>query len=88
MRIEVGGAQITESVADLLEDIQNDADYTAEIYSGIDTLVRHIVLDLDLADSESMRLIRVLQFVRRDYQILSNPPELDDPANDEPTAQL
>ena len=88
MRIEVGGAQITESVADLLEDIQNGTAYTAEIYSGIDTILRHIVLDLDLDDTESMRLIRILQFIRRDYQILATPPDLDDPANDQPTASF
>lgn len=88
MRIEVGGAQVTESVAELIETVQTDSAYLKEITEGIARLSQLVALDADLSDAEGMQLMRVLQTIMRDYQCLATPPELEDPTNDNPVFSI
>lgn len=92
MRIEVAGAQITDAVVDVLDTLQNNHD-VAEIYlQTLDEVTRSVILDLsgsdEEADTRTLSRLRVLQMIRRDLITLSMPPDVDDPANDTPTAQL
>lgn len=92
MRIEIAGAQITDAVVDVLDTLQNNHD-VAEIYlQTLDEVTRSVILDLsgsdEEADTRTLSRLRVLQMIRRDLITLSMPPDVDDPANDTPTAQL
>ncbi|MDE6270289.1 MAG: hypothetical protein K2M12_05475, partial [Muribaculaceae bacterium] len=54
----------------------------------IDELTRTLIVDIsdDSADADitTMSRLRALQMIRRDIVTLSNPPDVDDPANDVP----
>lgn len=91
MRIEVAGAQITDAVVDVLDTLQNDRDVVDMYVRTLDELTRCVILDLtadDESDTAAMSKLRVLQMIRRDLTTLATPPDLDDPANDTPTAQI
>lgn len=92
MRIEVAGAQITDAVVDVLDTLQNDRDVISMYVRTIDELTRSTILDITATDDESdtaaMSKLRVLQMIRRDLTTLATPPDVDDPANDIPTAQI
>lgn len=92
MRIEVAGAQITDAVVDVLDTLQNDRDIINMYVRTIDELTRSTILDMTATDDESdtatMSKLRVLQMIRRDLTTLATPPDVDDPANDIPTAQI
>ena len=92
MRIEIGGAQLTEGLIEVLDTLQNNSEVSRMYVETLDRLCRWILLDLDVADEESdaeiLGTLRVLQMIRRDIDRLSNPPGVDDPENDIPVAQL
>ena len=91
MRIEVAGAQITDAVVDVLDTLQNDRDVVDMYVRTLDELTRCVILDLtadDESDTAAMSKLRVLQMIRRDLTTLATPPDVDDPANDTPTAQI
>lgn len=92
MRIEVAGAQITDAVVDVLDTLQNDRDIVDMYVRTLDELTRSVILDVTATDDESdtaaMSKLRVLQMIRRDLMTLATPPDVDDPANDTPTAQI
>jgi hypothetical protein len=92
MRIEVAGAQITDAVVDVLDTLQNDRDIVDMYVRTLDELTRSVILDITATDDESdtstMSKLRVLQMIRRDLMTLAAPPDVDDPANDTPTAQI
>ena len=92
MRIEVAGAQVTDAVVDVLDTLQNDRDVISMYVRTIDELTRSTILNITAADDESdtaaMSKLRVLQMIRRDLTTLATPPDVDDPANDIPTAQI
>lgn len=91
MRIEVAGAQITDAVVDVLDTLQNDRDIVDMYVRTLDELTRCVILDLtadDESDTAAMSKLRVLQMIRRDLMTLATPPDVDDPANDTPTAQI
>lgn len=91
MRIEVAGAQITDAVVDVLDTLQNDRDVVDMYVRTLDELTRSVILDLtadDESDTAAMSKLRVLQMIRRDLLTLATPPDVDDPANDTPTAQI
>lgn len=91
MRIEVAGAQITDAVVDVLDTLQNDRDVVDMYVRTLDELTRFVILDLtadDESDKATMSKLRVLQMIRRDLLTLATPPDVDDPANDIPTAQI
>lgn len=91
MRIEVAGAQITDAVVDVLDTLQNDRDVVDMYVRTLDELTRSVILDLtadDESDTAAMSKLRVLQMIRRDLLTLATPPDVDDPANDIPTAQI
>lgn len=91
MRIEVAGAQITDAVVDVLDTLQNDRDIVDMYVRTLDELTRSVILDItadDESDAAAMSKLRVLQMIRRDLMTLATPPDVDDPANDTPTAQI
>lgn len=91
MRIEVAGAQITDAVVDVLDTLQNDRDIVDMYVRTLDELTRCVILDItadDESDTAAMSKLRVLQMIRRDLMTLATPPDVDDPANDTPTAQI
>lgn len=91
MRIEVAGAQITDAVVDVLDTLQNHRDVVDMYVRTLDELTRCVILDLtadDESDTATMSKLRVLQMIRRDLTTLATPPDVDDPANDIPTAQI
>lgn len=91
MRIEVAGAQITDAVVDVLDTLQNDRDVVDMYVRTLDELTRCVILDItadDESDTAAMSKLRVLQMIRRDLTTLATPPDVDDPANDIPTAQI
>ena len=92
MRIEIAGAQITDAVVEVLDTLQNQNELTSEYLQVLDEVTRAVILDIsgvdEEADSRTLSRLRVLQMIRRDIITLSMPPDVDDPANDTPTAQI
>lgn len=92
MRIEVAGAQITDSVAEVLDSWQNDGGMADIFIDALDTLTRSVILDLSGSDEErdavTLSRLRALQLMRRDILTLSRPADADLPENDTPTAQF
>jgi len=92
MRIEIAGAQITDAVVEVLDSLQNQTELTTIYLQTLDELTRSVILDLsgsdEEADSRTLSRLRAFQMIRRDLLMLSMPPDVDDPANDTPTAQL
>lgn len=91
MRIEIGGAQVTDSVVDVLDTLQNQPEIIKSYLQVIDTITRLIILDIsgdEEDDIEAMSRLRALQMIRRDIKTLATPPDADDPANDIPAASI
>lgn len=92
MRIEIAGAQITDAVVEVLDTLQNNTELASVYLQTLDELTRSVILDIsgddEEADSRTLSRLRALQMIRRDLITLSMPPDVDDPANDTPTAQL
>ena len=92
MRIEVAGAQITDSVVEVLDTLQNEPEVAKAYVEAIDEVTRAAILDIsgddDAADSKVMSRLRALQMIRRDLTTLASPPDVDLPENDTPAAQL
>ena len=92
MRMEVGGAQITDAVVEVLDTLQNQPEITKTYIQAIDELTRTVILDLTAADEESDRQtlsrLRALQMLRRDILAIAMPPDIDDTANDVPTVSI
>ena len=92
MRIEIAGAEITDSVVDVLETLQTQPEITNQYLKTLDEITRSVILDISTADDEAdvriMSQLRALQMIRHDIVTLSSPPDVDDPANDKPTASF
>lgn len=91
MRIEIAGAQITDAVVETLDTLQNQPELTRVYIETLDSVTRSVILDLsgdDTEDSATLSRLRALQMIRRDFLSLAMPPDVDDPANDIPTASL
>ena len=91
MRIEIAGAQITDAVVEVLDTLQNQRDLTNIYISTLDELTRLVILDIsgdETQDSPTLARLRALQMIRKDLLTLSTPPDVDEPANDIPTASF
>ena len=91
MRVEICGAQITDAVVEVIEELQTNAELTKLYVDTLDEMTRTVILDiegLEEKDAETLGRIRVLQMLRRDILKIATPPDVDDPANDVPAAQL
>ena len=92
MRIEIAGSQITDAVVEVLDTLQNQTELASEYLQVLDEVTRTVILDIsgddEEADSRTLSRLRALQMIRRDLITLSMPPDVDNPANDTPTAQL
>lgn len=91
MRIEIAGAQITDAVVEVLDTLQNQQELTRLYLETLDTVTRSVILDIsgdETEDSATLSRLRALQMIRRDLVSLSMPPDVDDPANDTPTASF
>lgn len=92
MRIEIAGAQITDTVVEVLDTLQNHRDVTEIYLQTLDEVTRTVILDLsgfdEETDSRTLSRLRALQMIRRDLTTLSMPPDVSDPINDTPAVQL
>lgn len=92
MRLEVAGAQITDSVVEVLDTLQNQPDVAKLYVETIDIITRYLIDGTDTSDynidSETMARLRALQMLRRDILTIATPPDVDDPANDIPMASI
>ena len=85
MRIEIGGAQVTDAVVEVLDTLQNQPEIVRSYLQIIDSVSRMIILDIsDDDDTKAMSRLRGLQMIRRDIVTIATPPDVDDPANDTP----
>lgn len=92
MRLEVGGAQITESMVEVLETLQSQPEVAKVYLQTLDEVTRSVILDISSLDDESdvrtLSRLRALQMIRRDIVTFAMSPEIDAPENDIPVAQL
>lgn len=91
MRIEIAGAQITEAVVEVLENLQVEQDITILYLDTLDEITRMMILDITGVDEEDTKVLgrlRALQMIRRDIATLATPPDVDLPENDTPTASF
>ncbi len=91
MRIEISGAQITDAVVEVIEELQTNAELLKLYADTLDELTRRVILDIegiDGRDAEVLARIRTLQMIRRDILAIARPADADDPANDVPAASL
>ena len=91
MRIEVAGAQITDTVVDVLETLQTQQDVAKLYLDTLDEVTRMVILDISGVDEEDTKVLgrlRTLQMIRRDIATLATPPDVDLPENDTPTASF
>jgi len=91
VRIEIAGAQITDAVVETLDTLQNQPELTQLYIETLDVVTRSVILDIsgdDTQDSATLSRLRALQMIRRDLLSLAMPPDVDDSANDTPTASL
>ena len=93
MRIEIAGAQITDAVVDILDDLQNMTDLTKEYLRTLDEITQTQILatsedDDEENDARTLSRPRAIQMIRRVIVTLSAPPDADDPSNDIPTASF
>lgn len=91
MRIEIAGAQITDAVVEVLDDLQNDVEMTKIFLETIDEMTRATIVDIADVDSDAgivLNRLRSLQKIRRIIATLATPPDVDDPANDVATASF
>lgn len=89
MRVEIGGAQVTGAMVDVLDTLQNQPEVLRGYTDTVARLTRLLIVDAgDVGDAEAMALLRCLQLMLADLRTLASPPDLDDPANDIPAASL
>ena len=91
MRIEIAGAQFTDTVVDVIETLQTRQDVANLYLDTIDEVTRMAILDIsgdDEEDTEILGRLRALQMIRRDIVTLATPPDVDIPENDTPTASF
>lgn len=93
MRIEIAGAQITDAVVDILDDLQNMTDLTKEYLRTLDEITQTQILatsedDDEENDARTLSRLRAIQMIRRVIVTLSSPPDADDPSNDIPAASF
>lgn len=91
MRIEVGGAQITDSVVEILETLQTQRELSTIYLQVLDDVSRFLILDItsdEEKDAETMHRLRALQMIRKGILTLSAPPDENLPENDIPAASL
>ena len=82
---------ITPELRALLYSVQRDADYLDLVNDTISAILERTVIDDDLTDKESMRIVRTLYTIRADYRALAAidgqpiPHDDDDADQDEST---
>jgi hypothetical protein len=89
MRLEVGGAQITEGVAEVMETLQTQPEILKAYRRTVSVLSRRLILSPDDDDDvETMAHLRALRMMIRDLETIANPPRADDIENDNPVVSL
>ena len=89
MRVEIAGAQLTESVVDVIETLQTQPEILAAYRRTVPALSRMLILlPDDDDDAETMSHLRALQMMMRDLEAMAFPAGMDDPGNDIPAATL
>lgn len=87
MRLIVAGAQVTDAMVEILDDLQNTP--VGEGYADvIDEACRFIILS-DYPDGETaIGLLRELVLLRKAVATLASPPDADLPQNDIPLIEI
>jgi hypothetical protein len=89
MRVEIAGAQITDAIVEVIEDLQNDPEIAQAYIKTIERVTSIMILDTADMDSEEFRsLLCGLEKIRRSLSTLACPPDVDLPENDVPAARL
>ena len=92
MRIEIAGAQITDSVVEVLDNLQNQPRHIDKYIEALNRYVRLEAANMtgDNADADAVVFERLglLQSIRNDLLTLAAPPDADLPENDTPTASF
>ena len=89
MRVEMAGAQLTESVVDVIETLQTQPEILDTYRQTVSALSRMLILSADdIDDLETMAHLRALQMMMRDLEAMAFPAGVDDPGNDIPAARL
>ena len=88
MRVEIGGAQITSAVVEVIESLQTSPDLLQGYVLAIDEATRMQILEGEDPDGIAMERLRRLQQLRCDLITIAMPPDESDEANDIPAAQL
>ena len=92
MRIEIAGAQITDAVVDVIDDLQNQNGLSKAYLETIDKVTRLILSsNIDFDDenaTDTLSILRGLHMIRHSLEVISSPSDADDPANDIPTASF
>ena len=87
MRITLAGAEITDAIVEVIDNLQNFHDVSRTYLQVLDELTRMLILDTsDFSgdDSATMERLHTLQMIRQDLLTLSMPPDADLPENDIP----
>lgn len=89
MRLEVAGAQITEEVVDVIENLQTQPEILKAYRRTVSILSHKLILTPDDDDDvETMAHLRALRMMIRDLETIANPPRADDIENDNPVVSL
>lgn len=90
MRLEIAGANITDAVVEVLDDLQNSVGLLKTYTDTIDEITRQTILSItgiDEKDTLVLGRLRALQRIRENLITLGDPPDAGDPANDTPLLQ-
>lgn len=91
MRLEIAGADITDAMVEVLDDLQNSVGLLKTYTDTLDELTRQTILSItgiDEKDAFVLGRLRVLQHIRQSLITLGDPPDAGDPSNDTPLLQL
>ena len=91
MRIEIGGAMVTDAVVEVLDTLHNRPEIVKTYINVIDEITRSSILDISGDEEDDVAImarLRALQMMRRDIKTLATPPDSDDPANDIPAVSI
>lgn len=92
MRIEAAGANITDAVVEVLDDLQNESAATKLYLETLDEVTRDVVLNPltidEGSDTQTLAKVRALQMIRKMIMTLAMPPDVDNVENDKPILSI
>lgn len=88
MRIVIGGAELTDGLIELIEELQVNRELFDEYMNTLKKLNRSTFADDTLDQAEMLSRICTLQALEELLRAIACPPGVDDPENDEPVVEL